>query len=188
MSVVRGGEPARARWDLDGAETEPSARCSVGCSTDQTVRVDGPKRGAVAGISAALLFGVSTPLAKALVGDVPPQLLAGLLYGGAAIALSAVLAVRRSSAETRLRRADASTLGVITVAGGVVAPVLLLIGLERVSGIAGSLLLNLEAVATLVLALVVFGEHLDRRAAAGVAAIVVAAGVLGLSGGPSRAD
>jgi drug/metabolite transporter (DMT)-like permease len=57
-----------------------------------------------------------------------------------------------------------------------------------VSGVAGSLLLNLEAVATLTLALIVFGEHLDRRAAVGTAAIVSAAAVLGLGGGESRAD
>jgi drug/metabolite transporter (DMT)-like permease len=150
--------------------------------------VDRSKRGAVAGISAAALFGASTPLAKELLGDVPPQLLAGLLYGGAAVALSVTLAARRGGAEARLRRSDAPILGAITLAGGVVAPVLLLVGLERVSGVAGSLLLNLEAVATLTLALIVFGEHLDRRAAVGAAAIVVAAGVLGFGGGESRAD
>lgn len=150
--------------------------------------MDRSKRGAVAGITAAVLFGVSTPLAKELLGDVPPQLLAGLLYAGAAIALSVVLAVHRSPAEARLRRSDAPLLGALTLAGGVVAPVLLLVGLERVSGVAGSLLLNLEAVATLALALLVFGEHLDRRAAAGAGAIVLAAAVLGLGGGESRAD
>jgi drug/metabolite transporter (DMT)-like permease len=150
--------------------------------------VDRSKRGALAGITAATLFGASTPLAKELLGDVPPQLLAGLLYGGAAVALSVTLAVRRSGAEARLRRSDAPILGAITLAGGVVAPVLLLVGLERVSGVAGSLLLNLEAVATLTLALVLFGEHLDRRAAVGAAAILVAAGVLGFGGGESRAD
>lgn len=151
--------------------------------------MDRSKRGALAGITAAVLFGASTPLAKELLGDVPPQLLAGLLYGGAAIALSVTLAARRSASEARLRRSDAPILGAITLAGGVIAPVLLLVGLERVSGVAGSLLLNLEAVATLTLALIVFGEHLDRRAVVGAAAIVIAAVVLGVGGGgESRAD
>ena len=71
--------------------------------------MDRSKRGAIAGITAAVLFGASTPLAKDLLGDVPPQLLAGLLYGGAAIALSVTLAVRRSPAEARLRRSDTPT-------------------------------------------------------------------------------
>jgi drug/metabolite transporter (DMT)-like permease len=142
----------------------------------------------VAGISAAALFGASTPLAKQLVGDVPPQLLAGFLYLGASAALTATLAIRRSPVEARLRPSDGPTLAVVTLAGGVIAPVLLLVGLERVSGVAASLLLNLEAVATLALALVIFGEHLSRRAGAGAAAVVIAAGVLGLTGGESRSN
>lgn len=140
------------------------------------------------GVLAAAMFGASTPVAKELLGDVTPQLLAGLLYGGAAVALSAVLALRRSPVEARLRRGDAPRLATVTFAGGVVAPVLLLVGLERVSGVAGSLLLNLEAVFTVALALVVFGEHLDRRAGAGAAIVVCAAAVLALSDGGSGVD
>lgn len=154
----------------------------------ETERMDRSTRGAVLGIAAAAMFGASAPLAKRLLGDVSPQLLAGLLYGGAALALSAALAVRRSPLEARLRRSDAPTMAAVTMLGGVIAPVLLLVGLDRVSGVAGSLLLNLEAVLTLGLALVLFGEHLDRRAAAGAAAVVAAAVVLGVSGGQSKAD
>lgn len=147
-----------------------------------------PARGAVLGIAAAALFGASTPLAKHLVGEVQPQLLAGLLYAGAAMVLSAVRILRTSPKEAHLRRSDAPAVVAVTFFGGVVAPVLLLIGLERVSGVAGSLLLNLEAVFTMALALIVFGEHLDRRAAGGGATVVAAAAVLGLGSGASRAD
>lgn len=45
-------------------------------------------------LAAALLFGASTPLAKVLVGDVPPLLLAGLLYLGSGLGLSILLALR----------------------------------------------------------------------------------------------
>lgn len=140
------------------------------------------------GVSAAAMFGASAPLAKALVGEVRPQLLAGLMYGGAAITLSIAMAFRRAPAEAQLRRSDAPTLGAITLVGGVIAPVLLLVGLERVTGVAASLLLNLEAVFTLVLALAIFGEHLGRRAVAGAAAIVSGAAVLGFSGGATRIE
>lgn len=150
--------------------------------------VDRSLQGAVLGVAAAAMFGASAPLAKGLLGDVTPQLLAGLLYAGAALALSIVLAFRRSALEARLRRSDAPRLAVVTALGGVVAPVLLLVGLERVSGVAGSLLLNLEAVLTMGLALAFFGEHLDRRAVAGATAVVVAAVVLGVSGSESRTD
>ena len=41
-------------------------------------------------LAAAVLFGISTPLAKWLIGDgVDPWLLSGLLYAGCGIGLSA---------------------------------------------------------------------------------------------------
>ena len=43
---------------------------------------------------AALLFGASTPLAKLLLGDVPPILLAGLLYLGSGVGLSTARLIR----------------------------------------------------------------------------------------------
>lgn len=134
------------------------------------------------------MFGASAPLAKRLLGHTAPQLLAGLLYGGAAIVLSVAMACRRHNPEARLRREDLPKVGVVTLTGGVLAPVLLLVGLDRVTGVAGSLLLNLEAVLTMALALFLFGEHLSRRAFAGAAAVVLASTVLGLGGGGSRVD
>jgi hypothetical protein len=41
----------------------------------------------------------------------------------------------------------------LIVSGGVVAPVLMLAGLERISGVTGSLLLNLEGPFTIIVAL-----------------------------------
>jgi drug/metabolite transporter (DMT)-like permease len=130
------------------------------------------------GLLAALLFGASTPFAKRLLDDVSPQLLAGLLYLGAFAALAATIPFRRNSPEARLRRADAPRLAALTGAGGVLAPVLLLVGLERVSGTTASLLLNLEGPLTLLLGLVVFREHLGRRPAIGAAAVFGGALVL----------
>lgn len=43
---------------------------------------------------AAALFGASTPFAKLLLGDIPPVLLAGLLYLGSGIGLSVARLVR----------------------------------------------------------------------------------------------
>jgi drug/metabolite transporter (DMT)-like permease len=130
------------------------------------------------GLLAALLFGASTPFAKRLVEDASPQLLAGLLYLGAFAALGATTRLRRNSPEAPLRRADVPRLAGLTLAGGVVAPVLLLVGLERVSGTTASLLLNLEGPLTLILGLVVFREHLGRRPALGAAAVFGGALVL----------
>jgi drug/metabolite transporter (DMT)-like permease len=66
----------------------------------------------------------------------------------------------------RLRRGDFPRLLAIAVTGGAVGPVLLLVGLARVSGVVGSLLLNLEAVFTMVLAVLVYREQLNRIEAA----------------------
>jgi drug/metabolite transporter (DMT)-like permease len=144
------------------------------------------RRGVFLGLAAALSFGISAPLAKRLLDDTSAQMLAGLLYLGAFIALS--LAGPRSRSEARLRRADAPRMTVMIAAGGVVAPVLLLLGLERVSGVAGSLLLNLEGPLTIVVGVMLFREHLPRQAITGALVIFAGAFVLGVGTGETRAD
>ena len=115
-------------------------------------------RGAVAGLTAAVMFGASAPLSTLLLRDLPAQSMAGLLYLGAAVVLGCGRVARRGRG-TRLRREDLGRLAVVVLAGGIVAPVLLLLGLQRTGGLTGSLLLNLEAPVTLLLAVTVFGEH-----------------------------
>jgi drug/metabolite transporter (DMT)-like permease len=148
-----------------------------------------PQRlGAVLGLLAALSFGVSAPLSKLLLAAVSPQLLAGLLYLGAGVGLVLYHLARPSTREAPLTRADlAPLLGVITL-GGVAGPLLLLVGLARVSGTAGSLLLNLEAPLTIVLAAALFGEHLGRRATLAAACILLGAVVLRVTPGEVAVD
>lgn len=138
-------------------------------------------RGGLYGLLAAALFGASAPLSKVFLAETSPLALAGLLYLGAGLGLSIyrVVAPKAASSEREagLQRADALPLLGIIVTGGILGPVLLLTGLERVSGLAGSLLLNLEAPFTIFVALLLFGEHLGRRAAVG-AAFIVAGGLL----------
>lgn len=134
--------------------------------------------GALLGLAAAVSFGVSTPISKGLLDSVGPQLLAGLLYLGAFLALATLIPARRRSPEARIRRADLPRLGALTLAGGIAAPVLLLVGLEQVQASTGSLLLNLEGPATLLLGLLVFREHLGKSAALGAACIFAGAVVL----------
>ncbi len=134
------------------------------------------------GISAALLaaalFGASTPLAKLLLEGTGPWLLAGLLYLGSGIGLTLMRRLRRS-APVRLPPGEWRWLAGAVLAGGVVAPVLLMAGLARLPASGASLLLNAEAVFTAVLAWCVFRENVDRRIALGMLAIVAGAVVLG---------
>ncbi|MBA3671337.1 MAG: EamA family transporter [Gemmatimonadaceae bacterium] len=140
--------------------------------------------GVLRALLAAFLFGASAPLAKGLVQDVRPQMLAGLLYLGSGVGLLAVwLAQRgRSSAEAPLTRRDVPWLAGAIAAGGVLAPLLLMIGLSRTSAASASLLLNLEGVLTALIAWFVFHENFDRRIALGMIAIVAGGAIISWQG------
>ena len=108
-------------------------------------------------VGSAVLFGLSTPVAKLLLGETPPLLLAGLLYAGSGLGLSVVrLLSRKSAAESPLTRADVPWLAGAVAAGGLLGPVLLLWGLRSIPASSASLLLNLEGVFTALLAWFVF--------------------------------
>jgi drug/metabolite transporter (DMT)-like permease len=133
----------------------------------------------LAALGAAVLFGASTPFAKALVGAVPPVMLAGLLYAGSGIGLWSARIVRdRGAKAAALSRGEWPWLISAIVAGGVLGPMLLMYGLTRTSAAVASLLLNLEAVLTALLAWVVFRENADRRIVLGMALIVAGGAVL----------
>jgi len=148
--------------------------------------------GAAFGLGAALLFGASTPFAKLLLGEgVAPQVLAGLLYLGSGIGLGVVLlvrdAVRREAGEARLRLADLPQLTGAIALGGVLAPALLMLGLQHTAAAPASLLLNLEGLATMGIAWLVFRENVDRRLLLGALAILAGAVALSWNGGSLQA-
>lgn len=145
-------------------------------------------RGAAFGLAAAALFGASTPVAKLLVPGSGPLMLAGLLYLGAGLGLLAATPFRRRDAEAPIQRSDLPVLASVIVAGGVVGPLLLVVGLGRLSGAAASLLLNLEAPFTIALAVVMLREGLSRREALGAAVVIVGAAALTWAPGPVQLD
>ena len=133
---------------------------------------------------AAALFGASTPFAKLLVGEMSPWLLAGLLYLGSGLGLAVARLVRdRGWRPSGLAEGEWPWLLGAIFFGGVLGPLALMFGLTRTSGSAASLLLNLEAVLTAVIAWVVFKENADRRIVLGMLAIVAGGVVLSWSGG-----
>ncbi|MEO8527984.1 MAG: DMT family transporter [Pseudolysinimonas sp.] len=133
--------------------------------------------GVQAGFLSALLFGAGTPIAKLLLGEVSPWLLAGLLYSGSGLGLGLYRLIRGAQPVRLTRREVPSLVGAILF-GGIGGPVLLMFGLSGMPASGASLLLNAEAVATAVIAWVVFRENVDRRIALGMAAIVAGAVVL----------
>jgi drug/metabolite transporter (DMT)-like permease len=128
---------------------------------------------------AAVLFGASTPLAKTLLEQMDPWALAGLLYLGAALA-TVPFAFRGGSAEARWSRRNLLALGGAVVFGGIAGPVLLLFGLAEVDASSAALWLNLETVATSLLALLLFRESIDRKAWVALVCITGAGVVLAL--------
>lgn len=144
------------------------------------------RQGIVFALISAVLFGASTPLAKALSGGVSPWMLAGYLYLASGIGLAAVRYLRPGvSAEAKLTINDIPWLVAVVLAGGVAGPVLLMAGLSATSASAASLLLNLEGVFTLAIAWVAFRENVDRRIAIGAAAILAGALLLSWDGSVS---
>lgn len=137
--------------------------------------------GVIAALGAALLFGAGTPFAKLLLDSVSPWLLAGLLYLGSGIGLALYRRLRRSPA-VRLPRSERAWFAGAIAAGGVVGPVLLMLGLSGMPASGASLLLNAEGVFTALLAWFAFRENFDRRIALGMAAIVAGAIVLSWPG------
>ncbi len=136
-----------------------------------------------------MLFGASTPLSKILLGKIEPILLAGLLYLGSGTGLTIWAALRHQinhekAGEARLKAADLPWLAGAILSGGVIGPVLLLIGLRITPASSASLLLNLEGVFTALLAWFVFKENFDRRIALGMTAITAGSLLLSWSGRP----
>jgi len=134
----------------------------------------------------AALFGASTPFAKLLLGTVDPWMMAGLLYLGSGLGLAVIhlshdifqLPVH----EAPLRRSDMRWLAFVIAAGGVLGPLFLMFGLARTNAAGASLLLNLEGLATMGIAWMVFRENVDRRLLVGAFSILAGAAVLSWQG------
>src|SRR6476469_9316519 len=146
------------------------------------------RRGYFIGLTAAVLFGASAPVSKGLLDHIGPQMLAGLLYLGAFLAVAPVAWLGRHRGEARLRRSDLPGLTGGAVPGGIGAPVLLMVGLEHVSGVAGSRLLNLEGPFTLLVGVFALREYLGGRSWVGAGTVFAASAALTAQGPTGDGD
>lgn len=137
----------------------------------------------VAALAAAALFGASAPLAKLLLADTGPLALASLFYLGSGAGLTLLFIAFRSRRTGRnrkeppLKRSDLGWLTGGVLAGSVAAPVLLMMSLSVTPAATASLLLNFEAVATMLIAAGLFSEAVGRKAWA-AAALITTGGLL----------
>jgi drug/metabolite transporter (DMT)-like permease len=117
-------------------------------------------------ILAAALYGISSPFSKLLLKEVPPTLMAALLYLGAGIGMLIVngiqQAFRKEQREAKLTIQELPyILGMIAL--DIAAPVLLMFGLSLTTAANASLLNNFEIVTTSIIALLIFKEAVGRR-------------------------
>lgn len=117
-------------------------------------------------ILAAALYGISSPVSKLLLEEIPPTLMAALLYLGAGLGMLIVTCIRRiydkNTYEAKVTVKELPfTVGMILL--DIAAPILLMIGLTLTSGANASLLNNFEIVATSMIALLVFREAIGKR-------------------------
>jgi drug/metabolite transporter (DMT)-like permease len=126
---------------------------------------------------AALFFGASAPIAKLLLGDVAPVLMAAFLYLGSGTGISLIKLYQRltrNQREAGIRRPDVGWLAGAIISGGILAPIVLMISLKNTPASTASLLLNFEGVGTTLIALFFFRESISRRALAAILIITLA--------------
>jgi len=138
------------------------------------------RQGLTKGLLAAMTFGLSAPLISTMTSTGSPLVLAGLLYGGSALALLTARAVRgQSNQESSLKLQDLGMLALLTSIGGIAAPICLVSGLAFLSAGSASLLLNLESIFTMAIAILVGREHLSRKGVTAAALILAGAVIIG---------
>ena len=123
---------------------------------------------------AALFFGASAPIAKILLGDIAPVFLAAFLYLGSGAGVALVKLAQPKGIEAGIQRADVKWLAGAVIAGGVLAPILLMVSLKNTPASTASILLNFEGVGTTLLAWLFFKEAISRRAWTAIIVITLA--------------
>lgn len=113
-------------------------------------------------IASAVAFGVTTPLVGRVGVGVGPFTTAALLYFGALV-FSLVGRPFVRSTGMSVRRGQVPRLALVALCGAALAPTFFAWGVQRADGAGASLVLNFEAVVSVLLARIFFREALGRR-------------------------
>lgn len=132
-------------------------------------------------ILAAGLYALNAPVSKLLLEEVPPTMMAALLYLGAGIGLAVVRLVQRMTGrgkkEAPLTKKDMPyTVGMVVL--DIAAPIFLMVGLTMTTAANASLLNNFEIVATAVIALLIFREAISRRLWLAIVLVTISSAIL----------
>ena len=137
-------------------------------------------------ILAAGLYALNAPVSKLLLEEVPPTMMAALLYLGAGIGLAVVRLVQRMTGkgkkEAPLTKKDMPyTVGMVVL--DIAAPIFLMVGLTMTTAANASLLNNFEIVATAVIALFIFREAISRRLWLAIVLVTISSAILSVEDG-----
>lgn len=143
-------------------------------------------RAAIFALLSAALFGAAAPLSKPLLDQLTPFVLAGLLYLGAAVFMAVVIAVKWRNRKTPLIPPDRKNrlrLAGAVLFGGMIGPVLLAFGLQMGKAASVAIWLNMETIATVIFARLMFKEHVGRWTLVGNLGVLLAGLLLCIDGG-----
>lgn len=139
------------------------------------------KKGLIFALLAASLYALNSPFSKLLLSGLSPTLLAGFLYVGAGVGILAVYLIKKAvikqDDEVSLAKNDLKYV-LLMIALDIIAPILLMFGLNMTTAENTALLNNFEIVATAIIALVVFKEKISARLWVGILFITLACGLL----------
>lgn len=128
-------------------------------------------------ILAAALYGISSPVSKILLEEIPPAMMASLLYLGAGSGMLLVNLFRRSGSdvqkESGLTRNELPYI-IAMILLDIAAPLLLMVALTVTTAANASLLNNFEIVATSLIAMLIFKEAIGKRMWIAIALITTA--------------
>jgi len=135
-------------------------------------------------ILAALLYGISSPFSKLLLKEIPPTLIAALLYLGAGFGMLAInvfkTLIKSEPLEARMTQKEIPFIvGMILL--DIIAPILLMLGLTKTTAANASLLNNFEIVATAVIALFIFKETIGKRLWIAIVLIITSSMLLSIT-------
>jgi drug/metabolite transporter (DMT)-like permease len=135
-------------------------------------------------ILAAILYGISSPVSKLLLAQIPATLMAALLYLGAGIGMLIVNGVQRLSHKAKIeagltRRELPYVVAMIILDIG--APILLMFGLTLSTPATVSLLNNFEIVSTSLIAFFIFKEAIGKRMVIAITLITLASIILSVA-------
>ena len=143
-----------------------------------------------AALMAALFFGCIAPGSKFLSKSLPPQSMAGLMYFFAGVGLLLILIFRGRLFTTirQIQKPNYKWFFLATLFGGILGPAFLTYGIIHISGATTSLLLNLEAVLTSLIAWFIFKEHFEKKIVYGIVLIILGCLTLTLNSQLSSGD